>query len=138
MHIVFCRFGVRSVCQDRRGWPTWWEALPPELVKLGHEVTVYLPLYAGVRRQVEGELKYAARSITIPFEYYNRFAGIVDGGKRAGVQYYFVDCPEIFDRQELYGTAAGDYPDNGSALGCLPRGAGGDQAVGRAGGLPCA
>ena len=87
-------------------------ALPPELVKLGHEVTVYLPFYPRVRRQLEGELKYAVRSITIPFEYYNRFAGIVDGGKRAGVQFYFVDCPEMFDRQELYGTGGRDYPDN--------------------------
>jgi starch synthase len=87
-------------------------ALAPELVTLGHEVTVYLPLYASVRRQFAGELNYAARSITIPFEYYNRFAGIVDGGRRDGVQFYFVDCPEIFDRPEFYGTAAGEYADN--------------------------
>jgi starch synthase len=87
-------------------------ALGPELVRLGHEVTVYLPLYAGARRQLAGELSYAARSITIPFQYGNRFAGIVDGGKRGGVQFYFVDCPEFFDRPGLYGTAAGDYPDN--------------------------
>ena len=87
-------------------------ALGPELAKLGHEVTVYLPLYARVREQMAGELNYAARSITIPFQHYNRFAGIVDGGKRSGVQYYFVDCPEMFDRDGLYGTAAGDYADN--------------------------
>jgi len=87
-------------------------ALGPELVKLGHEVTVYLPLYPVTRRQLAGELRYAARSITIPFEYYNRFVGIVDGGRRDGVQFYFVDCPELFDRPGLYGTAAGEYPDN--------------------------
>jgi starch synthase len=87
-------------------------ALPPELVKLGHEVTVYLPLYASARRQIGGELRYAARSITVPFQSYNRFAEIVDGGKRAGVQYYFVDCPELFDRPEIYGPNGGNYPDN--------------------------
>jgi starch synthase len=87
-------------------------ALPPELAKLGHQVTVYLPLYAKVRAQLPGELNYAVRSIAIPFQSCNRFAGIVDGGKRAGVQFYFVDCPEFFDRPGLYGTAAGDYPDN--------------------------
>ncbi len=87
-------------------------ALPPELVRLGHEVTVYLPLYARVRRHLPEGWTYAVRSITIPFEYYNRFVGIVDGGKRGGVQYYFVDCPEIFDRPELYGTGGVDYPDN--------------------------
>jgi starch synthase len=59
-----------------------------------------------------GEWKYALRSITIPFQHYNRFVGIVDGGKRHGVQYYFVDCPEMFDRQGLYGVHGADYPDN--------------------------
>lgn len=57
-------------------------ALPPEIVKLGHEVTVYLPLYAGVKAHIEGEWKHAARSITVPFEHYNRFVGIVDGSRR--------------------------------------------------------
>jgi starch synthase len=111
MHIVFAAsecvpFAKTGGLADVVG------ALPPELVKLGHQVTVYLPLYAGVRRQLAGELTYSIRSITIPFQYYNRNAGIVDGGKRGGVQYYFVDCPELFERPALYGTAAGDYPDN--------------------------
>ena len=96
-------------------------ALGPEMVKLGHEVTVYLPFYARVRPRIEGELKYVAQSITIPFEYYNRFVGIVDGGTRDGVKYYFVDCPELFDRQELYGTRTGDYPDNAERFGLFCR-----------------
>jgi starch synthase len=111
MHIVFAAsecvpFAKTGGLADVVG------ALPLELVKLGHEVTVYLPLYARVRRHLPDELQYAVRSITIPFQYYNRFAGIVDGGKRAGVQYYFVDCPQLFDRQELYGVGGRDYPDN--------------------------
>ena len=96
-------------------------ALPPELVKLGHEVTVYLPLYASVRPHIQGEWKYAVRSITIPFEDYNRFVGIVDGGKRDGVQYYFIDCPDLFDRQGLYGTDNGDYPNNWERFGLYCR-----------------
>jgi starch synthase len=87
-------------------------ALPRELVKLGHRVTVYLPFYARVRRQLKREPKYAARSLTIPFRYYNRFVGVVDGGKRDGVQFYFIDCPELFDRTELYGPSGAEYPDN--------------------------
>ena len=96
-------------------------ALAPEVAKLGHDVTVYLPLYARVRPHIEGELKYALRSITIPFQYYNRFVGIVDGGTRDGVKYYFVDCPELFDRQELYRTHSGDYPDNAERFGLFCR-----------------
>jgi starch synthase len=111
MHIVFAAsecvpFAKTGGLADVVG------ALGPELAKLGHRITVYLPLYERVRRQLPGELTYAVRSITIPFQHDNRFAGIVDGGKRGGVQYYFVDCPEMFDRAELYGSRGVDYPDN--------------------------
>jgi starch synthase len=37
------------------------------------------------------------------------------------VQYFFVDCPEMFDRPELYGTRAGDYPDNAERFGLFSR-----------------
>jgi starch synthase len=96
-------------------------ALPPELAKLGHQVSVFLPFYARVRRQIEGEPKYVIRSLTIPFQYYNRFVGIVDGGRREEVQYYFVDSPELFDRKELYGLASGDYADNAERFGLFCR-----------------
>ena len=120
MHIVFASsecvpFAKTGGLADVVG------ALPPELAKLGHEVSVYLPLYEGVKAHIKGEWKYAVRSITIPFEYYNRFAGIVDGGQRAGVQYYFVDCPELFDRKELYGPKGGDYPNNWERFGLFCR-----------------
>jgi len=96
-------------------------SLVPQLALLGHDVTVYLPLYAGVRKHLEGELSYAVRSITIPFRYYNRFAGIVDGGLREGVRYYFVECPELFDRPELYGPHGGEYGDNAERFGLFCR-----------------
>lgn len=86
-------------------------AIPREVVKLGHRATVYLPYYRQVREQAP-QRKAAIRSITIPFQFYNRFVTILDGGKQDGVQFYFVDCPELFDRESLYGTSTGDYPDN--------------------------
>lgn len=96
-------------------------ALPRELVKLGHQVAVFLPFYARIRRSIGGEPKFAVRSITIPFRYYNRFVAVVDGGKRDGVQYYFIDCPELFDRKELYGVAGSDYADNAERFGLFCR-----------------
>jgi len=98
-------------------------ALPRELVKLGAKVSVYLPFYARVRRHIEGEPKVVVRSLTIPFRYYNRFAGVVDGGQRDGVQHYFIECPELFDRKELYGTHGSDYPDNAERFGLFSRAA---------------
>ncbi|MGA8110274.1 MAG: glycogen synthase GlgA [Acidobacteriaceae bacterium] len=95
-------------------------SLPRELVAMGHKVTVYLPYYRQVRESFP-EKKYAVHSITIPFRYYSRFAAILDGGVHDGVQMYFVDCPEMFDREGLYGTAAGDYPDNWERYGLYCR-----------------
>ena len=50
-------------------------ALSREIAKLGHQVSVFLPLYASVRPHLEKELSYAVRSITIPFPHGNRFVG---------------------------------------------------------------
>jgi starch synthase len=96
-------------------------ALPREIQKLNHEVTVYLPLYASVRSHLESELKYAIRSITLPGPHGNRFAGIVDGGTRDGVRFYFVDCPDLFDRQGLYGNNGDSYGDNAERFGLFCR-----------------
>lgn len=99
-------------------------ALPREIVRLGHEVSVFLPLYTRVRPKIAkpgAELKYAVRSLTIPFRYYNRFADIVDGGVRDRVQFYFVECAEMFDRPELYGPSGGDYTDNAERFGLFCR-----------------
>jgi starch synthase len=95
-------------------------ALPPEVAQLGHKVTVYLPLYKQVRQRLQ-DAKTVVRSLTIPFEYYNRFVSIVDGGEQRGVQYYFVVCPELFDREWLYATPTGDYWDNWERFGLFAR-----------------
>ncbi len=96
-------------------------ALPRELVKLGHEVAVYMPLYTRVRKFLESEPKVAVRSLTIPFRFYNRFAGVVDGGLRDGVKFYFIECPGLFDREELYGSGGDEYGDNAERFGLFCR-----------------
>jgi len=114
MHIVFAAsecvpFAKTGGLADVVG------ALPAEIARLGHQVTVYVPLYARVRAWLEksgGTRPYALRSVTVPFRYYNRFAGVVDGGERDGVRFYFIENAEMFDRPELYGPGGGDYADN--------------------------
>src|SRR5229473_1466373 len=52
-------------------------------------------------------------SLTIPMGGTRlRFPAIDDGTTLNGVRYYFVDDPEYFDREGLYGGSSGDYPDN--------------------------
>ena len=122
MHIVF----VASECAPFAATGALAEAvgaLPKELVKLGHRVTVYLPFYPSVKPFIAGEMLYAIRSITIPFPTYNRCAGVVDGGERDGVQFYFIDCPELFERDGIYGPKAwaADYSDNAERFGLFCR-----------------
>jgi starch synthase len=83
------------------------EALPKSLAALGHEVTVLLPRYRNTRA-----LSVTVHSLTIPAGEGLRFPAIEEGGTLHGVYYYFVDDPEYFDREQLYGMAGRDYPDN--------------------------
>src|ERR1700677_2212940 len=95
-------------------------ALPKELVRQGHQVTVYVPLYRQVQKHLK-DRKIAIRSLTIPFSYYNRFVTVVNGGTPDGVQFYFIDCPELFDREYLYETPSGEYADNAERFGLFSR-----------------
>jgi starch synthase len=83
------------------------EALPKALVALGHEVVVLLPRY---RNTKAGGV--AAPGLTIPMGDTLRFPAILHGGVLRGVRYYFVEDPEYFDREQLYGVSGKDYPDN--------------------------
>ena len=84
-------------------------ALPRALAAMGHDVSVYLPRHRQTKL-IDAEMM--VRSITIPFDDEYRFCSVVESGSGGGVKYYFVEYPPYFDRESLYGTAAGDYPDN--------------------------
>jgi starch synthase len=84
-------------------------ALPKAVAQLGHDVTVFLPRYKQTRLQQE---RITIPNLSIPVADRLLFPQIVDGGKRDGVQYYFVDHPEFTSRDGIYGDARGDYPDN--------------------------
>ncbi len=84
-------------------------ALPKALAELGHSVSVYLPKYRQTKLEAS---KVLLPSVTVPFDDQYRFCSVLDGGRRDGVQFYFVDYPPFFDRESLYGTPAGDYSDN--------------------------
>ncbi len=87
-------------------------ALPIALQRLGHEVIVLMPAFRSVHmtRQPISETDMVVH------------ANIAGRGLSArisrstlpqsDVPVYFVDNPELFDRQHLYGDAQGDYQDN--------------------------
>jgi starch synthase len=93
-------------------------ALPRALAALGHQVSVFVPRY---RQTKLDDPQTVVRSITIPFDDKYRFCSVVTAGSSAGVKFYFVDYPPYFDRDALYGTPAGDYPDNSERFALFSR-----------------
>ena len=86
-------------------------ALPKFLAGLGAEIRVFMPLYREVRRKslpLEPVLDGASLDMDgekLPYAVFSHRAD--------RVTVFFIDRPEYFDRDCLYGTSAGDYPDNG-------------------------
>ena len=93
-------------------------ALPRALAALGHQVSVYLPRY---RQTKLTEAPTVVRSITIPFDDQYRFASVVGGLSQGGVRFFFIEYPQYFDRDALYGTPAGDFPDNAERFALFSR-----------------
>ncbi len=94
-------------------------ALPRALAALGHQVSVYLPRY---RQTKLSGTQTVVRSITVPFDDRYRFCSVVAAPEdKSGVRHYFVEFPPYFDRDALYGTSAGDYPDNAERFALFSR-----------------
>src|SRR5437868_1010895 len=93
-------------------------ALPRALAAAGHQVSVYLPRY---RMTKLPDAQTVVRSVTVPFDDRYRFCSVVSGGSHSGIKFYFVDYPPYFERDALYGTPAGDYPDNAERFALFSR-----------------
>jgi starch synthase len=96
-------------------------ALPRYLAKLGLEVKVFLPLYRDVRRAGTPLLKAADR-LSIDWAGHQEIFSVWES-LEGGASVYFIDKPALYDREGLYGTAAGDFPDNGERFAFFSRAA---------------
>lgn len=84
--------------------------LPLELKALGCEVKTFLPYYRQVKEQplkatlLKKSLKVKLGDSDIAFSLYSCKSGKAN--------FYFIKNDRYYDRDFLYGTASGDYPDN--------------------------
>ena len=98
------------------------QALPVELAGLGVEIDVLMPKYRGItdekfdihKTDIKIEVTLNAKLVS---------AGLWIHQTSSGARYIFVDCPEYFDRENLYGTPDGDYEDNAERFVFLTRAA---------------
>jgi starch synthase len=92
-------------------------ALPPALARLGWDVTVVLPRYRGVD---------AGRSMAgfpISIGSYTRDVEFFEAPLPDGARAILVDCPDLFDREALYGIDYVDYADSPRRFAMLARAA---------------
>jgi len=96
-------------------------ALPKFLAGLGAEVRVFMPFYREVKKKnlaLQPAVELARLEMGGKPLAYRVYTLAADG-----VKFYFIDRPDYFDREALYGTAAGDYPDNGERFAFFSRAA---------------
>lgn len=77
----------------------------------GHDVTVFMPRYRSVdiqRLGLETVIDYFEVIIGNTLEATRVFLKKLDNG----VKVYFIEHPDYFQREDLYGTPLGDYQDN--------------------------
>lgn len=84
--------------------------LPEEVVRLGHRVSVFLPLYKKIKRQ-DFKLSCVIEDYPVPVGSEIENASIFSC-QHGQATVYFIEHSGYFERDELYGTPLGDYPDN--------------------------
>lgn len=94
-------------------------ALPQALLAQGVEVAVVLPRYKRIAatgaRRIYNDLPVWMGGGRYPVSVFLTHSG--------GVPYYLLDCPQLYDRDGLYGEDNLDYPDNHVRFAVLSMGA---------------
>jgi starch synthase len=103
-------------------------ALPPALARVNCDVTVVLPRYRGVTAGRELE------RFPITLGGYVADVGFFEEPLADGARAILVDCPQLYDREALYGIGNRDFPDNARRFAMLARAA--LEWTARSGGRP--
>ncbi|MFZ5453009.1 MAG: glycogen synthase [Thermodesulfobacteriota bacterium] len=86
-------------------------ALSRALVRLGHQVSVVLPLYRQVRESGHS-LSFTGQTLSIPISWKTIPAEIHQFEMEPRLNFYFIGQDALFNREGLYGTAYGGFEDN--------------------------
>jgi starch synthase len=88
------------------------DALPSALAARGHEVSIVLPCYRGLREDPRIAPRPTGVRIPIQIGHKRLDAEILQGETPSGIQLFLVRRDEYFDRSGFYGADSGDYSDN--------------------------
>ena len=91
--------------------------LPIALAQLGWSATIVLPRYRGI---TAGRL---VEQFPVSIGAFTREVGFYETPLADGATAVFVDCPDLFDREALYGVGGADYSDSPRRFALLVRAA---------------
>lgn len=86
-------------------------SLPDALKGLGMDIRIALPFYRTIRDK-DVAARSVFRDLSVPVGPDVLTGDVWETETPGGVTVWLFDRPAFFDRPALYGTAAGDYPDN--------------------------
>lgn len=86
-------------------------ALPKALKGIGADVALVIPKYGVIDERKFG-IRDTGITVKVPMSDGFKRADVLKGETGEGVPVYFIKKERYFDRENLYGTEDGDYPDN--------------------------
>ncbi len=87
--------------------------LVDEFLRCGVQAAIILPYYRGVREKADSfEIRPLGIQLDIPIGERTETAELLSGKTPGGATAYFVKNDTFYDREEIYGTPEGDFPDN--------------------------
>jgi starch synthase len=90
-------------------------ALPEALAKKGHTCGIILPFYSMVKKNGFAP-KVFKKGLTVKINGKNEIFNLLLL-KQGNIDVYFIEKDEYYNRDQLYGTPQGDYPDNAFRFG---------------------
>jgi starch synthase len=86
-------------------------ALPAALAGLGHDVRILMPKYRGVDARA-GDMRVVVPRLGVRLGDHDVEGALFEGRTSTDVPVYFLGNDHYYGREQLYGTADGDYWDN--------------------------
>lgn len=111
MRIVFAASELSPLAQTG-GLGDALEGLPAALAERGHDVSIFLPCYRGLREDPALDVNSTGAEITVPVHDRRLTAEILQCTGPNGVQVFLIRRDEYFDRAALYGHEGRAYDDN--------------------------
>jgi len=97
-------------------------SLPDALRHIGVDISIALPFYRTVKKKGL-DAQPLLKNLSVPMADTHVSCDVWSAKTDAGVPVLLFDYPPYFERQGLYGSARGDYPDNLERFSLLCRGA---------------